>query len=60
MSESANLKFVRECFDFAYNNIVVNKNGTKVILTTNDGQTIGVNMERYIHNNLMDYHKFEF
>ena len=60
MSESANLKFLRECFDFAYNNIIVNENGTKVILTTNDGQTIGVNMERYIHNNLMDYHKFEF
>lgn len=59
-TESANLKFVRECFDFAYSNIIVNEAGTKVMLTTNDGQTIVVNMERYIHNNLMNYHKFEF
>ena len=59
-TESANLKFVRECFDFAYSNIIVNESGTKVMLTTNDGQTIVVNMERYIHNNLMNYHKFEF
>ena len=59
-TESANLKFIRECFDFVYSNIVVNESGTKVLLTTNDGNTIAVNMERYIHNNLMDYHKFEF
>lgn len=59
-TESANLKFFKECFDFVYSNIIVNENGTKVLLTTNDGNTIAVNMERYIHNNLMDYHKFEF
>lgn len=59
-TESANLKFIKECFDFAYSNIIVNENGTKVLLTTNNGDTIAVNMERYIHNNLMSYHKFEF
>jgi len=59
-TESANLKFFKECFDFVYSSIIVNEAGTKVVLTTNDGQTIAVDMERYIHNNLMDYHKFEF
>lgn len=59
-TESSNLKFIKECFDFAYSDIIVNESGTKVVLTTTDGQTIAVNMERYIHNNLMEYHKFEF
>ena len=36
-SESSNLKFVRECFDFAYSGIRVNESGSKVILTTNEG-----------------------
>lgn len=53
--ESANIKFVRECFDFRYNSIVVNKEGTNVILTTNDGEVIGINMESYVHNELMKY-----
>lgn len=54
-SESANLKFIRECFDFAYNDIRVNESGTRVLLTTNEGDTIAVNMESYIHNELMNY-----
>lgn len=53
--ESSNLKFVRECFDFVYNDIHVNEAGTKVMLTTKDGDTICVNMESYIHNELMNY-----
>ena len=54
-SESANLKFVRECFDFMYSGIQVNESGTRVMLTTNAGETIVVNMENYIHNELMHY-----
>lgn len=56
-SESANLKFIRECFDFAYNRISVNEAGTKVILNTNDGDTLVVNIESYIHDELMKYNK---
>ena len=55
--DSKNLKFVRECFDFAYSGIETNKNGTKVVLTTNEGATLVVNMETYIHNELMNYSK---
>lgn len=54
-SESANLKFVRECFDFAYSGINVSESGSKVLLTTNAGDTLVINLESYIHNELMDY-----
>lgn len=56
-TESANLKFVRECFDFAYSGIKVNESGSKVLLTTNDGDTLVVNIESYIHDELMKYDK---
>lgn len=54
-AQSQNLKFVRECFDFAYNDITVNESGTKVQLTTNNGDILIVNLEAYIHNELMEY-----
>ena len=54
-TESANLKFVRECFDFVYSGIQVNESGTKVLLTTNDGDTLVINTESYIHDELMRY-----
>nr|DAG94164.1 MAG TPA: Prohead core protein serine protease [Herelleviridae sp.] len=54
-AQSANLKFVKECVDFAYSDISVNESGTKVILTTNDGDTMVINMENYVHNELMNY-----
>ena len=47
--------FVRECFDFAYTGIKVNESGTKVLLTTNAGDTLVINLESYIHNELMNY-----
>lgn len=54
-AQSSNLKFVRECFDFVYSDIHVDESGTRVMLTTNDGDTLVVNMESYIHNELMNY-----
>lgn len=53
--ESGNLKFVKECFDFAYSGIETNNNGTKVLLTTNAGDTLVINTESYVHNQLMNY-----
>ena len=53
-AQSSNLKFVRECCDFLYKGIQVNEAGTKVILTS-DTDTIVVNLESYIHNELMEY-----
>ena len=54
-AQSKNLKFVRECFDFVYNDISLNEAGTKVRLTTNNGDILVVNLESYIHNELMEY-----
>ena len=54
-SESANLKFIRECFDFVYSGIQVNEAGTKVLLTTTDGDTMVINLESYIHNEIMNF-----
>lgn len=54
-SESANIKFVNECFDFMYNDIKLNEKGSSVILTSKDGEIVVVNLEQYIARELMDY-----
>ena len=54
-SESSNLKFIKECFDFAYKGITVIENGAKVILNTNTGDTLVVNLESYVFNQLLNY-----
>lgn len=54
-SESANLKYVKENFDFAYNNIVVNESGNSVTLTCNNGDVLVVNLEKYITNEIRGY-----
>lgn len=52
-SESANLKFVNEMFDFVYNDIVVNEAGTKVSMRDLEtGDILVVNVESYIHNEI--------
>ena len=56
-TESANLKFVRECFDFAYTGIQLNENGSRVYLTTTDGDTLAINLENYVASELMNYKK---
>jgi hypothetical protein len=58
-AESANIKFVRECFDFAYSGIKLNESGSKVLLTTNEGDTLVINLESYVSNELLGYKKFK-
>ena len=54
--QSSNLKFVKECFDFVYSGIQLNENNSKVILTEKEnGNTIVINLEDYVHNELMAY-----
>ena len=55
--ESANIKFVRECFDFVYSGIKLNENGSRVYLTTNEGETLAINLENYVASELMNYKK---
>lgn len=54
-SESVNMKYIKEFFDFSYNSISLNENGSKVILKTSDGDTLVVNLENYIAKELMNY-----
>lgn len=57
-SESANFKFLKECFDFAYDTISLNEDASRVSLKTKDGDTIVVNLEKYIQNDIMEYCDF--
>lgn len=54
-ADSKNIKFVKECMDFAYDSVVLSENGSRVILTTNEGAKMVVNLERYVKNEIMDY-----
>lgn len=54
-SESKNLKYVENFFDFAYDNVDVNRESGVVTLTCNDGNLLIINLESYIHNEIMDY-----
>lgn len=58
-SESANLKYLKEEFEFMYNDIEIMKNPftktSSVKLTDNEGQVFIVNLESYIADDIMDY-----
>jgi hypothetical protein len=54
-SESANLKFMTECFDFMYDSININESNSTVTLTGKDGDIMVVNLETHIHNEIMNY-----
>lgn len=54
-SESCNLKYVKENFDFMYDNITLSENADKVTLTCKNGDILIINLERYIHKEIMDY-----
>ncbi len=53
-SESANIKYVQEQFDFAYDSIDITEDGSKVILTA-DCDRVVVNLEQQIRNEIMNY-----
>lgn len=54
--ESTNLKYLEETFDFAYDNISLNKeNGTVMLTAKNTGELLVVNLESYISNEIMNY-----
>lgn len=54
--ESTNLKYLQETFDFAYDNISLNKANNTVSLTQKgSGEILIVQLERYIGNEIMNY-----
>lgn len=52
-SESANFKAIKESFDLLYDNIELINNGSKVQLTDRAGSIYIVNLENYIHDEIM-------
>lgn len=54
-AESKNLKLVRESLDFIYSDIKLSEDASKVILKNNDGESMIINLEKYITNEIMDY-----
>ena len=53
--ESSNFKYIKENFDFAYDSINVSEDSRTVSLKTKDGNTIVVNLEKYVSNAIMNY-----
>ena len=54
-SESCNFHKIKESFDLLYETIVPIDNCSKVQMTDRFGSTIVINLEDYIHNEIMDY-----
>lgn len=54
-SESCNFYKIKESFDVLYETITPIDNFTKVQLVDKAGSTIIINLEDYIHNEIMDY-----
>ena len=54
-TESCNFHKIKESFDLLYETIVPIDNCTKIQMTDRFGSTIVVNLEDYIHNEIMDY-----
>ena len=52
---SANIKNIQESFEFMYDSIVVDESGKSVVLTDKEGTVIGVRLENYISNEIMNY-----
>lgn len=54
-TESANINTVINSLEFMYENISVIDNGTRVLLSDNQGQSFIVNLESYISNEIINY-----
>lgn len=53
-SESCNMRFLKESFDIMYDNIELVNRGTQVKLTDKAGGIFVINLESYIHDEIMN------
>lgn len=54
-SESCNFKYLKEQFDFMYDDIIVSEDGSNVSLTCKNGDIIVVTLEKYIRDEIRNY-----
>ena len=57
MTESANFNSIKNSFDLAYNNVCYMMEDGKVKMFDKFGNILLINLETYIHNEIMDYAK---
>lgn len=53
--ESANIKLIKESLDFMYTDIALVENGRQVMMSDKLGQSLIINLESYITNEIMNY-----
>lgn len=54
-SESKNIKAIKESMETLFDQFIVLENGKQVQMTTSTGETLIINLESYIQNDIMNY-----
>lgn len=55
MAESNNMKLIKESFDGFFDQISLDEDGRHVVLQTKEGDIMLVNLEHYVHDEIMNY-----
>ncbi len=55
IEESANFNVIKESFDIFYDTIKLDEDGHHVVMTTKEGDIMIVNLEQYIHNEIINH-----
>ena len=55
ISESANIKMIKDSFDIFYDTINLSEDGSRVLMLSKDGDFMSISLEKYIANEIYDY-----
>ena len=55
MSESSNIKLIKESFDVFFDQIKLDEDGSHVIMNTKEGDCLIISLEQYIGNEIRDF-----
>lgn len=55
MTESSNLKLIKESFDIFFDQIELDEDGSHVIMNTKEGDCLIISLEQYIGNEIRDF-----
>ena len=57
ISESANIKMIKDSFDIFYDTINLSEDGSRVLMLSEDGDFMSISLEKYIANEIYSYAK---
>lgn len=57
ISESANIKMIKDSFDIFYDTINLSEDGSRVLMLSKNGDFMSITLEKYISNEIYDYAK---